>query len=110
MNNKKQNPLGFKEVKMSYEKWEAKFVPMRNKFDGFASYDGCLYETYGDELTYVLLFANNHFGETSDRQVWTLVEEDGKFFVVEGYRLVNRFGYLLTENKAEVNTCYTVKV
>jgi hypothetical protein len=55
---------------------------------------GGMYETYGKEVDYIRELASN---PTTKGKVWTIVEYDGKFFIISGYHLVNRFGYLVTE-------------
>lgn len=69
--------------------WRAEYRPLPNHVDPNASYDGLLFETYGDELKAVR--------ETPGPHVWTLIEEDGEQFIVSGYRHVNRLGYFVTE-------------
>ena len=50
---------------------------------------GCLFETYGDELAFVR--------EQDPRTVWTLSDGgDGGQYVVSGFHLVNRLGYLVS--------------
>lgn len=51
--------------------------------------DGCLFETYGEELDFVR--------QQDPRTVWTLVDgDDGDQYLLSGYHLVNRIGYLLS--------------
>ncbi len=51
---------------------------------------GCLFETYGEELDFVR--AQN------PRNIWTLVDgDDGNQYVISGYHLVNRIGYLISK-------------
>ena len=49
---------------------------------------GCLFETYGPELEFVR--------RQDPRTVWTLVDGDDGQYLVSGYRLVNRIGYLVS--------------
>lgn len=49
---------------------------------------GTMYETYGEELAYVM-------AQPHDR-VWTLLDTDGHLFVVSGARFVNRLGYFIS--------------
>lgn len=71
--------------------------PLRNKLNPDAPHDGCLYETFGDEL--------EHVRRADPRHVWTLIAEDGAEFVRRGFHTVNRLGYFLTEKPA---TTFTV--
>lgn len=65
--------------------WEAKYKPITNHFDGSDKF-----ETYGDELQFVLA--------QDPRCIWTLVDgDDGNLYIVDGYHLVNRLNYFITE-------------
>lgn len=56
---------------------------------GFDAVGGCLFETYGPELQFVLKQDSSH--------IWTLIDvDDGDLYVVSGYHLVNRIGYLIS--------------
>lgn len=68
-----------------------------NIYDDNASYDGKMFETYGDELSYVLSFAN-HADPEERSKVWTIVEGDNNSICIsQGYHLVNRIGYLISQ-------------
>ena len=74
--------------------WEAKYQPMDNHIDTNA---GDKFETYGEELDYVLSIANSE-----PARVWTLVDgADGNLYIVDGYHLVNRVNYFVTKNPFE---------
>jgi hypothetical protein len=50
---------------------------------------GCLFETYGEELAFVR--------RQDPRTVWTLVDgDDGDQYLLSGFHLVNRVGYLIS--------------
>jgi hypothetical protein len=50
---------------------------------------GCLFETYGEELDFVR--------RQDPRTIWTFVDgDDGNQYVISGYHLVNRIGYLIS--------------
>lgn len=74
---------------MSYEEWLSKFKPVLNQFDDNASYDGRMFETYGDEVTYVKDQPNPH--------IWTLLDADGYTVIGKGWSFVNRIGYFVCE-------------
>lgn len=83
---------------MNWEKeldaWEAKYRPIKNHITGV---NDDKFETYGQELDYVLSVA-----DTAPRRVWTLVDgDDGNLYIVDGYHLVNRVNYFITENPLE---------
>lgn len=69
------------------------FKPITNPLNPLSAFNGCLYETYGDELN---LVSNTYLYDTS-RKIWTLVEEDGDTFIISGYQIINRLGYFITE-------------
>lgn len=53
------------------------------------------FETYGDELQFVMLQENTNY-------VWTMVDgEDGKQYYLSGYHLVNRINYIITNESHE---------
>ena len=56
---------------------------------GFGDRPGCLFETYGQELAFVR--------SQDPRTIWTLVDgDDSNQYVLSGYHLVNRIGYLIS--------------
>jgi hypothetical protein len=76
-----------------FEEWESKYKPIENKLAGCDKF-----ETYGEELDYVLSIAN-----TEPARVWTLVDgDDGNLYIVSGYHLVNRINYFITQNPCEL--------
>lgn len=82
--------------KITEEEFEELYKPIDNHIVGpaNASFSGKLFETFGNELNYVLSLANNK--ETANR-VWTVIEGDSGMCYAAGYHLVNRIGYLITE-------------
>jgi len=73
--------------------WDEKYKPIPNHIDK----GNDKFETYGEELDYVLSIAN-----TEPKRVWTLVDgDDGNLYIVDGYHLVNRVNYFITKNPFE---------
>jgi hypothetical protein len=76
---------------MNYEQWEETYKPKMNHLvppeDGQQTF-----ETYGIELGYVLGVA-----DTQPNRVWTVVDGEGGTYIVNGYHLVNRINYYITE-------------
>ena len=66
----------------SYKTFEKKFQPVIRE-DG-----GCLFETYGTDLQRII--------NTDPHHVWTLLDCDGKLYLVNGYHIVNRLNYVIT--------------
>ena len=70
------------------------FNPQQNHIDGNASFNGWLYETYGDEVQYVF-----DLSKKSNR-VWTIIEgDDDKLFYSSGFHYANRLGFIVTEKE-----------
>ena len=97
--------------KIDFGLWCDEYKPEVNHLDDNASmgvsFDdgqgGVMFETYGPELYYVLSVA-----KTKPLHVWTYM--DGKHYpiVCEGYHLVNRIGYFITEKPADPNIQYEI--
>ena len=73
-----------------YDDWVDQYQPIENPFDKDAGYEGCMFETYGEENEYVLNNLNRN-------TVWTLITgDDEDSWVIPGYHIVNRMGYFIT--------------
>lgn len=98
------NPQACTILKLDEDAFVERFRPVPNHLDadcGFAlDTGGCLFATNGDELQHVLA--------QDPRTVWTLVEADGRLFIESGLHIVNRLGYLVTEEPVDDDTVYTV--
>ena len=70
---------------MTYEEWEAKYKPISNHITG----ECCSFETYGDELNFVMSQKPEH--------IWTEIDGDNGVYIVDGYHYVNRIQYYITE-------------
>ncbi len=81
-------------IQMTEDEFDATYPLLTNHLNphaswGFSGEGGCLFETYGEELDFV----RSQPPET----VWTLVDgDDGDQYVISGYHLVNRIGYLVS--------------
>jgi hypothetical protein len=75
-------------MKRNWDAFTARYELVNNHFDANAAGDGFMFETYGVEMEFIKLQPRAH--------VWTLVDADGKEFVLPGYHFVNRLGYFLT--------------
>lgn len=86
-------------IKLIEEQFEEQFTLVENHLDDNASWDGVMFETFGEELEYVRMKAQ------SGNNVWTIVEgDDDTMYVSNGMRLVNRIGYLITREEWEGET------
>ncbi len=81
-------------IELSEEEFDARYRLMTNHLNPDASWaygdaPGCLFETYGEELAFVR--------QQDPRTVWTLVDgDDGDQYLVSGFHVVNRIGYLIS--------------
>lgn len=77
---------------ISWDEFYETYSPMTNHIDGDTAFDGCLFETFGDEIEYVA-------GQDAT-VVWTVIEGEGEAppTAVTGLHLVNRLGFLVTRN------------
>jgi hypothetical protein len=79
------------EGEISFDDWIKKYKPIKNKItkypDENAEYG--LFETYGEELEYVLAQDPKH--------VWTEVQGDYSMLLVAGVAYVNRLNYFVCE-------------
>ncbi len=77
-------------IEISDDEWQQEFKPIKNHIDTNASFNGDMFETYGEELDFVLAQDQN--------RIWTYIDGDsGDPLIVNGYQLVNRSGYFITE-------------
>jgi hypothetical protein len=67
--------------------FEEKYKPIKNHLS--SDPDEVMFETYGEEVDYVILQDN--------KNVWTYVDGDESSLLVAGYHYVNRLGYYITE-------------
>jgi hypothetical protein len=73
-----------------YDDWIDQYQPIENPIDKDAGYEGCMFETYGEENEFVLNNLNRN-------TVWTLITgDDEDSWVIPGYHIVNRLGYFIT--------------
>lgn len=86
------------------------YTPFLNHFyndrDG-CSWNGEMYETFGQELAYVEMMAKD---PVLRKRLWTILEsdsDDNVFIIQAGYHYVNRYGYLITAEPWEYEEeCY----
>lgn len=71
--------------RIPYDEWFEQYQPIINDIAGDEQYQ---FETYGDELQYVL--------QQDDKHIWTEMDGDQGVSIVSGYHLVNRIQYYIT--------------
>lgn len=75
---------------ITFEEFEETYKPQKNPFVQDSSYDGYMFETYGVELAYVR--------EQDNKNIWTIINcEDEESWIIPGFHVVNRLGYILCE-------------
>lgn len=76
-------------ITMTEEEYQETYMPTKNHLDENASWDGEMFETYGEEEEFI--FAQDY------HYVWTYVEVDGTGYLVNGRAFVNRIGYFVCQ-------------
>ena len=90
-------------IEMTMEEWEATYKPITNHIDTNASFDGLMFETYGDEVDFVK--------SQSPENIWMYGDGDtGNSYIWSGWGFVNRLGYFITEVPCPPNTDIQIKV
>ncbi len=80
--------------------WD-KYKDTPTKKEDITSFGGCMYETFGEEVDYVITMAKQG-------RVATIVDEDGGMFIYSGFWRFNRMGYLVLDK--EIDEEFTVKL
>jgi hypothetical protein len=72
---------------MNEDEWYETYKPIKNHLDKNASWNGEMFETYGEEVEFVISQPNEN--------IWTWVEAEGGTYLLSGYYFVNRMGYII---------------
>ena len=63
------------EVKtINWEEFVDKYHPVKNHIDKYASYNNCMFETFGEELAYIVNLSNNE--ESKKSFIYHVVKEN----------------------------------
>lgn len=90
-------------IEMDFDEWCDVYKPIQNHIDTNASFDGAMFETYGDEVAFVK--------EQDGSYIWTYGDgDDGGSYVWNGWSFVNRIGYFITEVPCPADTTIQIKV
>ena len=82
---------------MDLDTWFDTYKPIKNHIDTSASFDGCMFETYGDEVEFVKAQDEN--------RIWMYGDgDDGEGHIWSGWGFVNRIGYFITEVPCPIDT------
>ncbi len=90
-------------IEMDFDEWVETYKPITNHIDTNASFDGLMFETYGDEVEFVKAQDEN--------RIWMYGDgDDGGSYLWSGWGFVNRIGYFITEVPFPANTTIQVQV
>ena len=90
-------------IEMDFDEWCDVYKPIQNHIDTNASFDGAMFETYGNEVAFVK--------EQDGSYIWTYGDgDDGGSYVWNGWSFVNRIGYFITEVPCPADTTIQIKV
>jgi hypothetical protein len=90
-------------IEMTFEEADEQFKFMVNNYDDNASFEGLMFETYGDEVEYVKTKPEN--------RIWMYGQgDDGGLYIWSGWGFVNRIGYFISEKPFPDNTIIQIMV
>ena len=95
-------------IEQTFEWWLEEFKPITNHLDDNASFqneddEGIMFETFGEELDFV--------AEQDPRCIWTYHHgEENSTYIANGFNIVNRLGYFITEIPFEENQIIDIVV
>jgi len=90
-------------IEIDFDEWVATYKPILNHIDTNASFDGMMFETYGDEVDFVK--------EQPINRIWMYGDGDnGNTYIWSGWGFVNRIGYFITEVPCPDDTTIQIKV
>lgn len=90
-------------IEMTEDEWFKTYKPMKNPIDPNASFDGYMFETYGNEVELVKNQDHN--------RIWTYGDgDDGGMYIWNGWSIINRIGYFITELPCPDNTIIQIQV
>ena len=90
-------------IEMTEEEWFNTYKPIKNNIDMNSSFDGHMFETYGEEVEFVKAQDEN--------RIWMYGDgDDGGSYVWSGWGFVNRIGYFITEVPFPADTTIQVQI
>jgi hypothetical protein len=96
-------------IEMTMEEWEATYKPIKNHIVENASFQdesgqGIMFETYGEEYTFVN-------SQQDPACIWTYGDgDDGGSYIWNGWHFINRLGYFVTEIPCPADVEIQIKV
>jgi hypothetical protein len=85
---------------MTYDEWEQKYKPIKNKFEKSTPFGGCAFD-YSEDDQWEFLKKQN------PKNVWTMVSEGDESVIFSGFHWVNRDFYFVTKNEVEIEDLST---
>ena len=90
-------------IEMDFDEWVDTYKPIPNNIVEDSSFDGTMFETYGDEVAFVK--------KADPSYIWMYGDgDDGGTYIWNGWHIVNRIGYFITEVPCPADTTIQVKV
>ena len=90
-------------IEMDFDEWCATYKPIPNNIVEDSSFDGAMFETYGAEVAFVK--------KADPAYIWMYGDgDDGGTYIWNGWHIVNRIGYFITEVPCPPDTTIQVKV
>ncbi len=90
-------------IEIDFDEWLDTYKPITNHIDTDSSFNGAMFETYGDEVKYV--------SDADPLYTWTYIDgDDGATYVINGRCIVNRIGYFVTEVPWDESKDYQITV
>ena len=90
-------------IEMDFDEWVDTYKPIPNNIVEDSSFDGTMFETYGDEVAFVK--------KADPAYIWMYGDgDDGGSYIWNGWHIVNRIGYFITEVPCPPDTDMQVKV
>lgn len=87
-------------IKLTEDEFDKTFQLVANPYDDNAGWNGCFFETYGQELEYVR--------NCQPACIWTYIDGDEGGVIVSGYHLVNRINYLISVEPVAEDTDFEI--
>jgi len=90
-------------IELTFEEADEQFRFIPNNYDEYSSFDGLMFETYGDEVEFVK--------SQSPDKIWMYGQgDDGGLYIWSGWGFVNRIGYFISEKPVPDNTIIQIQV
>lgn len=88
---------------ITINKFTTQYRPLQNTVAKTSECNGCLFGLSKAEINYVREYAKAHPGK-----VWTVTLEPGENVISNGFHMVNRIGYILTEVAVPSNVDFII--